>query len=213
MTTTGTEPERNADMPRAFSDDERCAARRNVLAAARTEFSRSGYRKANIEGIAHQAGVGKGTIYLFFRSKAEVFVTVLAQVEHEMRAQLVEDLDRPFDVPQQRLEYFFRALLTRMVGHPLLWIVVDPAEAMALFRDLSPEAAQNLQTADDAFFGTLVSEWRDAGWLGNVTPEVFGGAARALFAVTLHRDLLGKAYPEVVDLLVAALANELVTGV
>ncbi|MDP3908987.1 MAG: TetR/AcrR family transcriptional regulator [Gemmatimonadales bacterium] len=196
-------------MPKAFTDQERRRARENVVKAARAEFSRSGYRKANIESIADEAGIAKGTVYLFFRSKAEIFATVLEIVEREMRTQLREELDRAFDEPRQRLEFFFRALLTRMMDHPLLWIVVDPEEAMALFRDLGPDA-QRLQNADDEFFDTLVAEWRNAGWLRNVDPHVFGGAAQALFAVSLHRDLLGDAFPGVVDLLVTSLAAELV---
>lgn len=195
-------------MPRAFSDQDRLRARENLLAAARSEFARSGYRKTNIESIAREAGIGKGTVYLFFRSKAEIFARVLERVELELRADLHEDLDRPFDEPRQRLEFFFRALLTRMMDHPLLWIVVDPAEAHVLFRDLGPEA-QTFQTADDRYFDKLVAGWRTTGWVRNVDPQVFGGVARALFAVSLHRDLLGDAFEGVVDVLVTALATEL----
>lgn len=195
-------------MPKAFSDEERREARRRILRAARSRFSRLGYRKANVAEIARAAGVGKGTIYLFFPSKAEIFVDVLEEVEREMRVELREELDRAFETPRQALEFFFHALLTRMVDHPLLWVVVDPTEAQALFRDLGPEV-RRLDAADEEFFRTLVAEWREAGWLKDVEPEVLGGAARGLYAVTLHRDLLGGAYRSVVDLLVQALAGEL----
>lgn len=195
-------------MPRHFSDEERRLAGRRVLAAAYEEFSRAGYRGANVAGIARAAGIGKGTVYLLFDSKAAIFAAALAQVERDMRAELQQELKRRFDAPQQRLEFFFRALLTRMVDHPLLWIVVDPEEAMALFRDLGPQAAA-LNSADAEFFGNFVREWQRLGWLKDVDPDVFSGATRALFAVSLHRDLVGPAYASVVDMLVQALAKEL----
>lgn len=196
-------------MPRAFTDEERSRVRTTLLSAARSEFAQAGYRKANIASIAREAGIGKGTIYLFFSSKAELFVTVLDQVEREMREELRTELQKTFGNPRERLEFFFQALLTRMVDHPLLWIAVDPVEATALFRDLGPEA-EHLDDADEAFFRRMVSEWRRAGWLSDVQPEVFGGAARALYAISLHRDLYRDAYPAIVDLLIKALARELV---
>lgn len=195
-------------MPRAFTEEERREARAALVAAARRAFAREGYRGANVAAIAREAGIGKGTVYLFFASKAELFVAVLEEVEREMRAALLEEVERPFRGPRARLEHFLRALLTRMVDHPLLWIVVDPEEAPALLRDLGPEA-ERLTAADEGFFVSLVSGWREAGRLGPVEPDVLAGACRALYAVSLHRDLVGEAYPAVVDLLVAGLAREL----
>lgn len=137
-----------------------------------------------------------------------MFVTVLEQVEQELRSELLLELDRGFDEPRQRLEFFFRAILARMIDHPLLWVVVDPREAAALFEDLGPEA-EVLRSADEGFFRELVSEWREAGWLAPIEPAAFAGAGRALYAVALHRDLIGDAYPRVVELLVQSLAREL----
>lgn len=198
-------------MPKPFSEAERGRVRSDILRVARSEFARHGYRKANVAAIARAAGIGKGTIYLFFPSKAELFASVLEEVEREIRATVLEELKRPFADPRARLEYFFRALLTRLQEHPLLWVVVEPAEATALLRDLGPAAAR-LNEVDEEFFESLVSEWRAKGWLGDVTPEVFGGVGKALFAVSLHRELVGPAYAEVVDHLVRSLAREFDTG-
>jgi AcrR family transcriptional regulator len=48
-----------------------------VLDAARRIFSRLGYAAASVEEIAKEAGMAKGTIYVHFKSKEEVFATVL----------------------------------------------------------------------------------------------------------------------------------------
>jgi TetR/AcrR family transcriptional regulator len=48
-----------------------------ILEAARRIFARLGYAATNVEGIAREAGMAKGTLYLYFASKEEVFAAVL----------------------------------------------------------------------------------------------------------------------------------------
>ena len=197
-------------MPRPFTDEERDRIRGRLLDAARAQFSRLGYRKANVGEIAREAGISKGAFYLFFRSKADAFAEVALEVEAELRRLLLERMEASFERPRDRLEVFFRAQLDAFADHPFLWIIVDPDEAPTLFRDLSPEAAAEIGGADDTFFAKLVTDWRRRGWIGDVAPEVLAGLGRALYAVSLHRDLVGEgAYEAVVDELVAGLAERL----
>lgn len=50
-----------------------------MLQAARRLFARLGYSATNVEDIAKEAGMAKGTVYLYFKSKEEVFAAVLAR--------------------------------------------------------------------------------------------------------------------------------------
>jgi AcrR family transcriptional regulator len=50
-----------------------------VLEAACGIFARVGYAAASVEDIAREAGIAKGTLYLYFHSKEEVFAAVLAR--------------------------------------------------------------------------------------------------------------------------------------
>lgn len=52
----------------------RQAQRRDaILAAALEEFAAAGFAAARLEDVARRAGVGKGTIYLYFRDKEALF--------------------------------------------------------------------------------------------------------------------------------------------
>ncbi len=47
--------------------------REAILAAALEEFSARGFAATRLEDVAHSAGVAKGTIYLYFRDKENLF--------------------------------------------------------------------------------------------------------------------------------------------
>jgi len=59
------------------SRDSQEDKRSRILKVAAREFVSKGYKGANINFIAEKSGIGKGTIYLYFPSKAELFAEAL----------------------------------------------------------------------------------------------------------------------------------------
>jgi len=57
--------------------DRREEKRDRILQAAERVFTLYGYKKATMEEIAREAGISKGAIYLLFRSKEELFRTLV----------------------------------------------------------------------------------------------------------------------------------------
>ena len=51
--------------------------RAEILEAARTVFAGKGFEAATIDDIAHAAGVAKGTLYLYYPSKREIYWAAL----------------------------------------------------------------------------------------------------------------------------------------
>jgi len=66
-------------MPRKRSDDKR----RRILEAAVKVFARRGYFGAKVSEIARKADVADGTIYLYFRSKEDILVSLFDEVMTE----------------------------------------------------------------------------------------------------------------------------------
>lgn len=56
--------------------------RAEIIDAARTVFARRGFAHGIIDEIAKEAGIAKGTVYLYFRSKTEIYKAVL---DHDMK--------------------------------------------------------------------------------------------------------------------------------
>lgn len=62
-----------AAAPRASRAEQAAERRRAILDAALDEFSARGFAAARMEDVANRAGVAKGTIYLHFKDKEELF--------------------------------------------------------------------------------------------------------------------------------------------
>jgi AcrR family transcriptional regulator len=60
--------------------------RERILRAARHQFERFGYRRANVGAIAGRAGVAAGTLYRYFENKEALFRQVVAQCAAEWDA-------------------------------------------------------------------------------------------------------------------------------
>ena len=58
---------------------ERQARRRRIQQAAREVFAQRGYAGASIEQIARHAQLSVGAIYLYFRSKEDLYVSLLEE--------------------------------------------------------------------------------------------------------------------------------------
>ena len=57
--------------------------RERLLAAATVLFQRYGFRKTTVEEIAREAGIGKGSVYLEFSGKEEVFLALVEEHERQ----------------------------------------------------------------------------------------------------------------------------------
>jgi AcrR family transcriptional regulator len=73
-------------MPRSTDPQTRQATHDRLLGVAASEFAQVGFEQANINIIAERAGLGKGTIYLYFPSKHELFLAVLRAIAERQLA-------------------------------------------------------------------------------------------------------------------------------
>jgi AcrR family transcriptional regulator len=56
------------------------AKKAEILAAAMTVFAEKGFGRTRMEDVAKQAGIGKGTVYEYFRSKDELFFALYQSI-------------------------------------------------------------------------------------------------------------------------------------
>jgi AcrR family transcriptional regulator len=67
---------------------EREARREQVLRHAKRIFARKGYHRTNISDIIARARIARGTFYLYFENKRDLFEELLARVLDELRLRI-----------------------------------------------------------------------------------------------------------------------------
>ena len=95
-------------MPKIVDEQMREATRRRIMRQAASEFARLGFDLANINAIAEQAGIGKGTIYLYFENKRDLFLEMLRSIA-QAQLTVIRAALAPEGTLRQRLERLFRA--------------------------------------------------------------------------------------------------------
>ncbi|MDN5348075.1 MAG: hypothetical protein PWP65_1639 [Clostridia bacterium] len=95
---------------------ESLSKRQIILEAAAKVFAAKGFYRATIEEIALAAGVGKGTVYEYFRSKKDLFERLLTEGSLAHLAPLQEVLTRAATT-REKLELIFRTFLHFAYNH------------------------------------------------------------------------------------------------
>ena len=97
--------------------------RGEILSAATRAFSRKGYAATKVEDIAREAGVAKGTVYIYFSSRDEILLAAFEAFEEELLAS-VEVVMETGEPPLQRLRSVVCAVLSGVETEPELSRVV-----------------------------------------------------------------------------------------
>jgi AcrR family transcriptional regulator len=158
------EPLRFDDISRALDeflgsldpDDPALRKRMRIVEAATELFIQHGYRKASVEQIAARAGVAKGTVYLYFKNKAELLVHAVA-VEKKAYIEAVRPiLDGAF-LPEERLRQYLRTAVRLMARMPLTArLMRGDREILAVFDDLDKDARSSIEAMQLNFTARLL---------------------------------------------------------
>src|SRR5512141_2489327 len=84
---------------RAILDEDKQVRRQAILDAAAAELLEHPERLAAVEEVARRAGLAKGTVYLYFTTKEEIYLAVHEQHSHSffdtLEALLARERARP----------------------------------------------------------------------------------------------------------------------
>jgi AcrR family transcriptional regulator len=110
-----------AKVRRSVARDER---RAQLVAAAREVFAARGYHAATVDDITRAAGVAKGTFYLYFQEKREIYYEVVRGF-----LQLIKDIGRSVAEAPRGTDFFTRA---EHAANALMKIFIDNHELARL---------------------------------------------------------------------------------
>ena len=139
---------------------ERCDLRRKqIFDAASRVFAAKGFHSATVQEVADEAGLGKGTIYEYVRSKKELLFLVVEVGENLFYNTLKDAIDKS-QPPDKQLETllrvslrFFdahkegmRTLIPEVEGHPakdLARLIASHKKTTEIYRDIIDEGVKS----------------------------------------------------------------------
>ena len=110
-----------------------------ILEAAFAEFSRNGYATTTLEQIAERAGVTKGTIYVYFESKEQLFITMV----RGLMKMTLDTLQEMLETHQGSTADLLRAQFSFIYQH-----IVEDRRRREVLRMLIAEAPRFPELAD-----------------------------------------------------------------
>ena len=126
------------------------ATRRRLLNAAETEFGTRGYHGASVSSITQRAEIAQGTFYLYFRSKEEMFLQLVKDIGHQLRAHSAQAIARATNrMEAERLG--LEAFLQFASKHRGLYRIVQESQFVdpGVFRDYYEKLAEGYAAALD----------------------------------------------------------------
>ena len=101
--------------PLSRREQQKEAKRVALVDAALTVFSRVGFAAAKMDDVAEEAGVSKGTVYLYFDSKEKLFEgmvkTKMSPMMEDVAGMMSQSFDTAADRLKAHLKFFYSKVL------------------------------------------------------------------------------------------------------
>ncbi|MCK4422001.1 TetR/AcrR family transcriptional regulator [candidate division WOR-3 bacterium] len=155
-----------------------------ILKIARKLFARYGLKKTSVDDIASEAKIGKATIYYYFKSKQEIFKTVVDRELAILKDAIKEAISKE-ESPQGKLRVFVLTRISRM--HELV-------NLNRVTRDIVTEMLPDLEKVRESHFReelNIIKEILNEG----VKKGVFKVRKIGLTALAMISALKGLEYP------------------
>jgi AcrR family transcriptional regulator len=106
--------------------------RSEILSAARTVFARKGFEGGSVDDIAAAAGLAKGTIYIYFKSKKDIYKALVA---HDMEALKASTMRHIEEAPtlREKLAAFIETRLENAERNREIFRVMDTQSGSLAF--------------------------------------------------------------------------------
>ncbi len=137
--------------------DPKGQKRMHILQAATGLFLQNGYRKTSVDEVAREAGVAKGTVYLYFETKAQLMVSAVALEKREFMSRVRHVFEEDMD-PRERLQEYLVTMLVVANEMPLVSRLLQGPDYAELLADLPPELLASNEEMGLDFVSEMVEE-------------------------------------------------------
>ena len=145
-----------------------------ILAATRKVFAEQGYEQASMRAIARASGVSVGGLYLYFKNKEELYLTLTQDWMTELHAATMSALEGVSD-PRQEIETFIRVSIDYATQRKEMILLQGKNPGFSFGTDLKKKFFRQRR----ALLVEIINKGIAAGVFRDIDAE---GAAKAIFS-------------------------------
>lgn len=188
-----------------FSVYESEQIRLELLKEARRCASIYGMRKTSVEQLTEAVGISKGSFYKFFASKELLFFSVLEDIHKETYAVAERALQENADLPPtERAAKAILAACKHLSDTKAMTYIENDAEY--LLRRIPENIKKEHYHDDEVHIRMLLDA---SGLVPHGGMELAAATVRGLILTVSHQDQIGDRYPQVLEILVNGVCQEL----
>ena len=185
-----------------------------ILKAAETLFAQKGYHQTSIEEIADLAEVSTGAVYLYFKNKEDLLITLMQEIGHQLRIILADEFKRTgFSFDSFKNISF--AFLRNFCGSHPEWIAIFFRESVGQSTEVEEQRRLLFIKLTDDIREAFVQICREQG-IGHVNdsyPELVAVCILGLYERIACHYFLWQDHPEDIDALAQKSVSYMLGGI
>jgi len=186
---------------------EKLIRHQQILDAAYEVFNQVGFFAATMDQIAERAEIAKGTIYIYFKSKEEVYFSLLLNGQ-DILISMLTDMQNRQPPPDQLLGEMARTLFRFYSEHKSYFRIFMVMQQEDMQAKLSPELSQQINEQATMILNLLSHQIQravDAGVLDTASPwhvaNILWGSFNGITQLAITREQLRVGTMDTDDLL------------
>ena len=117
-------------------NDNKQEKERKLLNTALHLFTEKGIKKTSIQDIVHEAGIAKGTFYLYFKDKYELQDVLLAKTSHELFSKACKEAtQQQFDRLDDKIVFIIDSIINELIVRPNILKFIQKNLSLGLYSE------------------------------------------------------------------------------
>jgi len=163
---------------------ERKMRRRQIMDAAKKVFASKGFGGATIESIAEEAEFSPATIYLYFKSKDDLFANLNITMLKHLISKMEDVRDKPLR-PEKKIRELAKALYDVYLMDPLNVVNILRYQSKERLKNLSPELLTQISEYTRRYMNAVSQIFEEGAQNGDFldrNPAAFADIVWSLFS-------------------------------
>lgn len=197
-------------MPKGFTQAEKDQIQKDLLIKGKSLISEKGFKKTSVSSLTKAVGIAKGSFYMFYDSKEELFIDILEDIESQVQADMLREIEESELPADALLKKLLKSRLRSVMDNDILAMTLNTDLIQEIWTKLPEKRQRENIKRDEDFLRAFLEKKPQASKMFSHGTEKLAGIFRSLFFLILHKREIGdEAFDDVLDFMVDASVDKL----